>query len=343
MPLTKGYRSYRGRAPRGKIALAVVLVLVIVASIAAMILQEYCVVYDAEGNAHLEFPWQREETAATEPEKSETVEVTVQEPETPAGARVLWLTDTPLTGISGLENLAEQGYDAVAVTVKDSSGSVYYDSETALPAARKAADSTAEALTELTGSDIYTIARLSCLLDSRAANADVEGRGLKNTGGYIFYDGNNQNWLDPAKEGTRTYVADLAVECAALGFDEILLTDFSFPTVGKLDKIQYPEAGKEPSLAGLQTTLREALDQAGYEDVALSVELPAEAVLTGRDETAGLVLSEIAPLTDRIYSRTIATQAEALWEAVEAAGGTLFVPELQSQPQDWDAYLVEAN
>ena len=77
--------------------------------------------------------------------------------------------------------------------------------------------------------------------------------------------------------------------------------------------------------------------------MALSVELPAEAVLTGRDETAGLVLSEIAPLTDRIYSRTIATQAEALWEAVEAAGGTLFVPELQSQPQDWDAYLVEAN
>ena len=92
-------------------------------------------------------------------------EVTVQEPETPAGARVLWLTDTPLTGISGLENLAEQGYDAVAVTVKDSSGSVYYDSETALPAARKAAGSTAEAWTELTGSDMYTIARLSCLLD----------------------------------------------------------------------------------------------------------------------------------------------------------------------------------
>ena len=29
MPSTKGYRSYRGRAPRGKIALAVVLVLVI--------------------------------------------------------------------------------------------------------------------------------------------------------------------------------------------------------------------------------------------------------------------------------------------------------------------------
>ena len=137
-------------------------------------------------------------------------------------------------------------------------------------------------------------------------------------------------------------MADLAVECAALGFDEILLTDFSFPTVGKLDKIQYPEAGKEPSLAGLLTTLREALDQAGYEDVALSVELPAEAVLTGRMRRRAGAVGDCSA-DDRIYSRTIATQAEALWEAVEAAGGTLFVPELQSQPQDWDAYLVEAN
>ena len=38
------------------------------------------------------------------------------------------------------------------------------------------------------------------------------------------------------------------------------------------------------------TALRAALDQAGYEDVLLSVELPAETILTGRDETAGLVL-----------------------------------------------------
>ncbi len=172
----------------------------------------------------------------------------------------------------------------------------------------------------------------------------MEGRGLKNTGGYIFYDGNNLNWLDPAKEGTRTYVGQLAVECAALGFDEILLTDFSFPTEGKLDKIQYPEAGMEASLSGLLTSLRTALDQAGYEDVLLSVELPAETVLTGRDETAGLLLTEIAPLVDRIYARTIAAQAQELADAVTAAGCKTFVPELQTQPLDGlEAYLVEAS
>lgn len=343
MPVTKGYRSYRGRPPKGKIALAVVLVLVILGSIGAMVVQEYCVVYDADGQLRLELPWARREDPSAQPDEPEDVDLTIQEPEVPAGSKILWLTDTPLTGTSGTEGLADSGYDAVAVTLKDSSGSVYYDSETALSAARKAVASTGEALSALTNGDHYTIARLSALLDSRAANADVEGRGLKNTGGYIFYDGNNLNWLDPAKEGARAYVSALAKECAALGFDEILLTDFTFPTVGKLDKIQYPEEGKESSLIGFLTALRTALDQAGYEDVALSVELPAETVLTGRDETAGLVLAEIAPLVDRIYARTIPDQAQALSDAVEAAGGDYFVPELQEQPQDLKAYLVEQS
>lgn len=342
MSAAKGYRSYRGRPPKGKIALAVVLVLVIVAALTVIVLQEY-VVYDAEGNARIELPWRQDQPEEhTDQQEPEDVDLTIQEPETPDGSRILWLTDTPLTGASGTADLEENGYDAVAVTMKDSSGSVYYDSQAALSAARKTVDSTAGALAELTGSGVHTIARLSCLLDSRAANADVEGRGLKNTGGYIFYDGNNLNWLDPAKEGTRTYVGQLVVECAALGFDEILLTDFTFPTEGKLDKIQYPEEGMEASLSGLLTSLRTTLDQAGYEDVLLSVELPAETVLTGRDEAAGLALEEIAPLVDRVYARTIEGQAEALSDAVTAAGGKLFVPELQTQPQELKAYLVEA-
>ena len=343
MSVTKGYRSYRGRPSKGKIALAVVLVLVILAAVAVIVLQEY-VVYDAEGNARVEFPWQQQQQSEETVGQQEPadVDITIQEPETPAGSRVLWLTEAPLTSASGVESAEAAGYDAVAVTVKDSSGSVYYDSQTALAAAKKVAASTGEALTELTESGLHTIARMSCLLDSRAANADVEGRGLKNTGGYIFYDGNNRNWLDPAKEGTRTYVSQLAVECAAMGFDEILLTDFSFPTEGKLDKIQYPEEGMEASLSGLLAALRTALDQAGYEDVLVSVELPADAVSSGRDDTAGLVLAEIAPLVDRIYARTIETQAQTLSDAVAAAGGSLFVPELQAQPQALKAYLVEA-
>lgn len=58
---------------------------------------------------------------------------------------------------------------------------------------------TGEALNDLTArTDVTAAARIACFHDPKAANADVEGMGLKNTGGYIFYDGNNSQWLDPA-------------------------------------------------------------------------------------------------------------------------------------------------
>ena len=130
----KGYRSYRGRPPKGKIALAVVLVLVILVSLAVIVLQEY-VVYDADGNPRVEFPWQS--TAEDqEPEEPTNVEIVVQEPEVPDGSKILHLADAPLTDDTVAAGLAEQGYDAVAVTVKDSTGSVYFDAAAPGPCGR---------------------------------------------------------------------------------------------------------------------------------------------------------------------------------------------------------------
>ena len=158
---------------------------------------------------------------------------------------------------------------------------------------------------------------------------------MKNTGGYIFYDGNNENWLDPSKEKTQEYLASLAVECAELGFDEILLTDFSFPTQGKLDKIAYPEIGKEASLQACLSAIRTALDEAGLQDVLLSVELPADVILAGADETVSLP----ADTVDRVYAVTTEDQVEALSAAAEAAG-TVFVPELSEPPAKVQNYLL---
>lgn len=96
-----------------------------------------------------------------------------------------------------------------------------------------------------------------------AARADVEGMGLKNTGGYIFYDGNNGNWLDPSKPAARQYLCTLAAELAQQGFDEILLTDVGYPTVGKLDKIDYNGADRAASIRLFLEELRSALGEYG--------------------------------------------------------------------------------
>ena len=333
---TKGYRSYRGRTSKGKIALIVVLVLVIVASVAVIWLQDY-VVYDADGGAHVALPWQREEAPEEETPPQE-VEVTIREPERPERLAAFSAAAAPMTQAAwkdawlGAGLMSAPAYNAAAVTLKDSAGHICFAASGAAAGTVTAEEDTAAALAEMTEGSWHTIARMSCFLDPIAAKADVEAMGLKNTGGYIFYDGNDQNWLDPSKPAARQYLRALAGEIAEMGFDEILLTDVGYPTVGKLDKIDYNGADRGESIRLFLEELRADLADTGVE---LSVELPAETILSGADATAGLALSDIAPLADRIYAVTTADQIPALAEAVTAANGeTDFVAELAAYGPD---------
>ena len=298
---TKGYRSYRGRTSKGKIALAVLLVLIILAAVGFLWLQEY-IVYDRDGSFHLELPWKTETPPAEEEVPPEDVEITIQEPEKPKALAAFSASAAPLTQAGwkdawlGASVMSAPAYNAAAVTLKDSTGHIYFAA---------------------TGA---------------AARADVEGMGLKNTGGYIFYDGNNGNWLDPSKPAARQYLCTLAAELAQQGFDEILLTDVGYPTVGKLDKIDYNGADRAASIRLFLEELRSALGEYG---VAVSIELPPDVITSGADDTAGLVLSDIAPLVDRVYAVTTVDQIPALEAAVSAAGeDTDFVAELTGHSPD---------
>ena len=342
MARPKGYGGYRGRGSKWKILLAVFLVLVILAAAVVILLQRN-IVYDATGTPQLVLPWAEEETPQQEQE-TPPVDLVIQEPEMPEKSvqtyTAVLAKETPLTmeawqGVR--EKLAsDERYDALAVTLKDGSGKVYFDAPGLVSGAVNVAGDTAAALAEVTGGDFYSIARISCFRDPRAANGDVEGRGLKNTGGYIFYDGNNQQWLDPAKSAAREYLSRILAEAAELGFDEILLTDVSYPTEGKLDKIAYGDVNRSEQLCAFLQEVRELLEP--YE-VALGIEVSQTVVETGRDEAAGLALAEIAPLVDRIYAPAALGDVEKLSEQVAAAAeGTVFVPLLES-----DAALPEGN
>lgn len=336
---TKGYRSYRGRTSKGKIALAVVLVLIILAAVGFLWLQEY-IVYDADGNARLDLPWRQEASVppAEEEDPLQNVEITVQEPEAPAELAAFSAGAAPLTRAAwqetwmGATMMSAPAWNAAAVTLKDSAGHICFAAAGAAAGTVSTAEDTAAALTEVTESDFHTIARMSCFLDPIAARADVEGMGLKNTGGYIYYDGNDLNWLDPSKPAARQYLCTLAAELAQQGFDEILLTDVGYPTVGKLDKIDYNGADRAASIRLFLEELRSALGEYG---VAVSIELPPEVITSGADDTAGLVLSDIAPLVDRVYAVTTVDQIPALEAAVSAAGeDTDFVAELTGHSPD---------
>ena len=344
MTRSRGYHSYRGRTPKWKVVLAIVLVLVILGAVGFMVLQEH-IVYDGTGTPHLRLPQQETEDTGTPPEEEEPVEVVIQEPEGPQEIHAFSLPAQALTQQTVEAALAQPQAEcnAVAVTLKDSAGLVYLDAAGAVSGTVRTEADTTAALEALTGQeDLYTVARISCFHDPKAANAEVESMGLKNTGGYIFYDGNNSQWLDPAKPEARQYLTGIIREAAALGFDEILLTDVSYPTEGKLDKIAYGEVDRQAQLGAFLAEVRLALE--GY-DVTLSVELPETAVLNGAEETSGASLAQFAPHVDRLYAVTTSDRTTALSALAAAAEGTPdFVAELSAyDPEVKGSWLLTAS
>ena len=355
MASSRGYNSYHGRTPHGKIVLTILLILIILAASGSILLQKY-VVYDDSGKPHLELPagWISQgdssaDSSAAAPDEQD-LQITIKPPqkeETKALAAVS-LSDDPTAWTAETETAFAAGQNGFAVTMKATGGRLQYASQVPGAVLSSTAAEASSALMGLFTEGYHGIARLSCFHDGLYANAHLEDAGLKNTGGYIFYDGNSTNWLDPAKQGTSDYLCAVAKECADLGFDEILLTDFSYPTVGKLNKIAYGyQEGKgydslaafqAAQLDGVLAALKTAL--ASY-NVTLSVEVPT-AWLTGGDETGSLIVQKIAARADRIYAQP-GTDGDtaALSSAVTALNPDVtFVPELTVPPESGDYLLL---
>ena len=349
----RGYSSYRGKSARGKIALAVLLVLVIVGAAAVIRLQKY-VVYDDSGRPRLELPWssgQSAGSAAGSEEEPPDANLTIQEPER-TDVRAVQLPVGPLTDWAEAWAQASDGHsgcNAAVYTVKAPDGSVYLDSQAVLPGALKTVEGTGAAVGDMLKADgVYAVAEIACFRDPIAASAELESMGLKNTGGYVFYDRNGDRWLDPAKPAARQYLIDLASGCAAMGFDEILLMDVSYPTEGKLNKIDYgaASAALPGSLTDEITSFLKQMQAALAEyDVKLSVLLPTDFLLSG-DPTgvSGQSLAEIAPLADRIYAAVDnASAVEHLQAAVTAAGKDTELVSVLASPEGTDGSWLLAS
>ena len=117
---------------------------------------------------------------------------------------------------------------------------------------------------------------------------------------------------------------------AELGFDELLLTDFGYPTEGKINKINYnTDVPLGNNLDLLLNDLNTALEP--Y-DILLSVEVPEAVITEGPNAVSGLDLNRLVSRVDRIYAATTPEKVETLSTLVTQAAGpegkTEFVPEL---------------
>lgn len=309
MRSNRGYHSYRGRPKTGKILLAVVLVILLLLSGSYLLLQDY-LVYESDGSISLDLPFLRGKEKTEEDQGDVDLEIL---PPDGKDGQTAGETENALSMTAQelcAKGLPQSGYDAAVVEMKGFNGTFQYSSRYA---AAKALADDAVTQTQVTealsaaGEGLRLTAQVGCFHDSFHAFADMTGAGICQDGGYIWYDDLRSHWMDPAKSGTRTYMAQVADECVDMGFEEILLTDFGYPTTGDLSQIDYSglTVTKTEALTGFLTYLRSSLP----EEVTLSVELSEEQILGGADETSGVDAAAIAPLVDRIYLPSLTDEA----------------------------------
>lgn len=256
---TRGYNSYRGRN-KGKVALIIGLAIVLVIAVGLLIMQNY-LVYDDTGKAHWEFPFsQKVEEKDKEPAVNpDDVNIQREEPAFAVGKKlaVMQAQELPLWYLAGdNSSILDDTPKGVVVNVKTNDGTLLYDSKVTVPEdVSKGNEDTLTQLKALLASDRAAVARIACLCDNAYAYAMVDKAALCNEDGSLWWDYYGRYWLDPAKEGTLTYVKELCKECVSLGFDEIMLDYFGYPAdwQGKADRTAV--------LTKFMTDLRESLPE----------------------------------------------------------------------------------
>lgn len=356
----KGYNSYRGRQGIWRGLLIAVLILTLIAACAFLFLQRF-ITYSDDGTFHLELPeipflekilGEQNETPGPgqdvnlvieTPQKDNEEETKDEEPsaeieETPqhhvpvvkpySPLRLVGLPVLPQDEESLMAELESIGADGFVFTAKAVEGTVYFNSTVALPDAVSADAAGVDLLTRLCAlKGIYTVAKINCFHDSLYAKANMEAAGICQSNGYIWYDYAEEHWLEPEKETARRYLINLALECAQLGFDELMLEDMNYPVHGKTYKIDYSKNTMEKTEALVQfiTQLRAELEPYG---VRLSLLLREEDVTGAAQDSdaSGFAADKILPLVDAVY--TVTEDPEVTESAMTALLGNVAAPVL---------------
>ena len=316
----RGYQNYHGKKNGRRTLLVILLILVLALCAGYLVLQNY-IVYNSDGSVTLDLPFFRDEEEVGAPASGERPPLEIVrsgDSSAPAAFSVteqslhdLWADETPGP---------DPGCQGLVVEVKDATGVFYYQSDWAAEGAADAGAVSRSGVADLLSGDRdwTAVAAIHCGRDDGYAMADMEGAGICQTTGYIWFGVDNAHYLDFSKPGARTYLCGVAAECRDMGFDEVLLRDLAYPTQGNLEKIDYSDMAlsKAEALEALVRDMRETLG----EDTLLSLELPAAEALSGGDgEGSGVELSRLLPLVDRLYLTGAAEEERGALEAAAAS------------------------
>ena len=107
----------------------------------------------------------------------------------------------------------------------------------------------------IAGNKLHAIARIPAFRDWEYGLNNVPlGLPRKGGNGSLWMDDKNCYWLNPAKDEVLSYLISIVSELKAMGFDEVVFTDFRFPDT---DRIIF-SGNKSEAIAKAAATLAEA-------------------------------------------------------------------------------------
>ena len=175
-------------------------------------------------------------------------------------------------------------------------------------------DTLVSILSELKADNIYTVAKISCCIDTLLGSRSPDCC-LHNAAGSDYFDG-TYFWLDPYNNTVRNYTAQLVRELWELGFDEVVLDNVMHPVIEPLEgpdgtvveQLFYTrEMSTTPSplgaVSGFAVNVEEQLadrEQGKF----LSVYINSTTALSKPDEANGQDAGLFLRIYDRVYYDT---------------------------------------
>ena len=189
---------------------------------------------------------------------------------------------------------------AVLLELKSGPGNFYY--KTTMPNAKVSSkvdkDAVADLIQYITKADYYTVACVPAFRDRAYGLKNTSCGLLHSSGRYLWAGDDKCYWLDPAKNGTRSYLISIASELRDLGFDEVVFTDFCFPPT---EDILY----EEDRLTVLNETAEHLVYNLATEDFGVSFltndpgfKLPEGRTRVYRDGVEAAMAQEVAASLD---------------------------------------------
>jgi hypothetical protein len=159
----------------------------------------------------------------------------------------------------------------------------------------------AELLAELDERGIYSIARMVVFKDPVVADGRPDLAVGDDVTGGLWLDMNGTPWVNAFNEELWVANADLGVELAQLGFDEIQYDYIRFPSDGDLRTAdfgrEYSEANRRAAITGAVALGGERIRAAG---AVFAIDLFPIIALMGDDQGIGQTLQDLTPLADYV-------------------------------------------